>query len=89
MATFDIYSTLQNDISVDEENKTIQIIPQLDKKDYAKLKILLGRMGAKWVSSKGQFHLTKSPSGLRACAVCGFTLFKQVSLLPYSREHIC
>lgn len=64
MKTFDIYSTLKNDLSIDEDNKTITVIPQLAAKDYSKLKTLLGRLGGKWVSSKGLFQLKKSPSAL-------------------------
>lgn len=64
MKTFDIYSTLKNDLSVDEGNKTITVVPQLASKDYTKLKTLLGRMGGKWVTSKGHFQLKKSPTAL-------------------------
>tara|TARA_R110002072_G_scaffold303138_1_gene495445 strand:+ start:51558 stop:52676 length:1119 start_codon:yes stop_codon:yes gene_type:complete len=64
MAAFNLFNTLKNDLSIDTIAKTISVIPQLNKKDYAQVKNILVRLGGIWVGSEQSFTFTKCPEAL-------------------------
>jgi len=64
MSKFDLYKTLSNELDINTELRTVSVIPQLNKSDYAKVKSIFERLGGKWSTKNQSFEFTKCPQAL-------------------------
>ncbi len=64
MAKFNLFSTLKNDLDVDTVERTISVIPPLNKKDYGKVRSILLRLGGEWSIQDQVFYFPKCPQAL-------------------------
>jgi hypothetical protein len=76
--SFDLLNTLTNDIEFCSVSRTARVIPELNKKDYAKVKGLLKHVGGEWSVSEQLFQFSKDPEELvsRIISAGGITVNK-------------
>lgn len=61
---FDLFNTIQSELLVDSNARTVSVIPQLSQKDYAQVKTLLNRIGGVWNKQNQNFDFKKCPQSL-------------------------
>ncbi len=61
---FNLFDTIQNELIVDSDARTVTVIPQLSAKDYSQVKTLLNRMGGEWNVRNQNFDFKKCPQVL-------------------------
>ncbi|MFA0809319.1 hypothetical protein [Microbulbifer epialgicus] len=61
---FSLFKTIEQDLLINTDDKTISVIPELATKDYAKVKSILNRLGGVWRKSQQVFEFKKCPKAL-------------------------
>lgn len=83
MSKFSLYNVLESGLDIDNNDKTVKVVPTLKQSDYALVKNVLNRLGGKWNTSARNFIFSKNPKALIDRVLsCGSNKLNKFSFFP-------